>query len=99
MVVPAMEFLGLAIEELTGIKVTFKHMFSVENDKRKQAWIKAHFPDLPYLFEDVTDFAGGRAAFRFACRVHAQLCTIVSAYVHTYVRTYVRNCYSGDARS
>jgi hypothetical protein len=65
LVVPAHQFLAAAIEELTGIKLTFKHMFSVENDKKKQQWIRSFFPSLPYLFEDVTDFAGGLAVFRF----------------------------------
>ena len=54
--VPAHKAFARALQRATGICIRFTHLFAVEIDQKKQAFIKHFNKDLKYLFSDIQEF-------------------------------------------
>ena len=54
--------LALALEEVIGVKITIKHVFSCEKDKCKRDFLTRVWPGIPRIFCDVLGLSSGSPA-------------------------------------
>ncbi len=59
--VVVLRHLAAALQQCVGKELEIEHVFSCESDPRKREFIKANFPDLPILFDDVRKLGVGKA--------------------------------------